>query len=127
MSSSTTPDLLYPSADKVAEPSDNIHGDELRLRERIKDNPTNILSYFQLIQYLETQESYAKVREVYEQFHNTFPFYSPAWTLQLKGELARDEFETVEKILAQCLSGKLENNDLSLWSTYLDYIRRKTT
>ena len=125
MPSSTTPDLLYPSADKVAEPSDNIHGDELRLRERIKDNPTNILSYFQLIQYLETQESYAKVREVYEQFHNTFPFYSPAWTLQLKGELARDEFETVEKILAQCLSGKLENNDLSLWSTYLDYIRRK--
>ncbi|CAI1632474.1 hypothetical protein SEUBUCD650_0M01980 [Saccharomyces eubayanus] len=125
MSSSTTPDILSPSVDKAVVPSDNIHAEELRFREKIKENRADILSYFQLIQYLESQESYAQVRDVYEEFHTTFPFYSPAWTLQLKGELARDEFETVEKILAQCLSGKLENNDLSLWSTYLDYIRRK--
>ncbi|EJT42709.1 RNA14-like protein [Saccharomyces kudriavzevii IFO 1802] len=89
MSSSTTPDLLYPSADKAAESSHNIHEDELRLRERIKENPTDILPYFQLIQYLETQESYGQVREIYEEFHTTFPFYSPAWTFTIERRIGK--------------------------------------
>ncbi|EDO15889.1 hypothetical protein Kpol_1019p9 [Vanderwaltozyma polyspora DSM 70294] len=106
--------------------SNNIDKDEIvLLKQRIQDHPVDILGYLELIKVLEKSDNFAESREVYDQLHKRFPFYSPLWTIQLKNELQRDEFETVEKLLAQCLSGDLENNDLALWSTYLDYVRRK--
>lgn len=94
------------------------------IRDKIERNPVNILAYLELIQYYESKDAFEDSRKVYTELHNKFPYYSPLWTLQLKGELQRDEFKTVERLLAECLSGEKANNDLNLWSTYLDYVRR---
>ncbi|QLQ80119.1 hypothetical protein HG537_0D01190 [Torulaspora globosa] len=112
--------LTPPNAAVPRDPSD-IEG---RIRDKIERNPVDILSYLELVQYYESRDGFEDSRKVYTELHNRFPFYSPLWTLQLKGELQRDEFKVVERILAECLSGDRANNDLQLWSTYLDYVRR---
>lgn len=128
MSNSATPDIIL-DASKV----DNISNIPKRdpsdtkglLRDRIEIDPTDIIAYFELIQFYEKNDSFTDAKEIYSELHKRLPYYAPGWCLQLKGSLARDEFETVEQVLAQCLSGDVENNDLSLWLTYLDYVRRK--
>ncbi|CCE65944.1 hypothetical protein TPHA_0N01630 [Tetrapisispora phaffii CBS 4417] len=95
------------------------------LKQRIEAYPEDILSYLNLVKFYEKNEMYTDAREVYDTVNGLFPLYSPLWTMQLNDELIRDEFEIVEKKLAKCLSGDFENNDLALWSTYLDYVRRK--
>lgn len=87
--------------------------------------PLDIMRALKLIEYYESKDDYDNSRKLYAELHERFPFYSPLWTMHLQSELQRNEFDTVEKLLAQCLAGDLENNDLSLWSTYLDYVRRK--
>ncbi|KAL3232770.1 mRNA 3'-end-processing protein RNA14 [Nakaseomyces bracarensis] len=118
--SSVTPEIP-PEEATTRDPQDT----EGILRDKIKQNPLDILQALQLIEYYEKDYQFEKSREVYNELHERFPLYSPLWTLHLRSELQRDEFETVERILAQCLAGDSENNDLDLWSTYLDYVRRK--
>lgn len=130
MSSSGTPELSVGANNKsLTPPMPNSKRDpsdvEGILRDKIETEPVNILGYLELVRFYESKDAFDKSRTVYEELHRRFPFYSPLWTVQLKGELQRDEFETVEKLLAQCLSGEIANNDLSLWSTYLDYVRRR--
>lgn len=104
----------------------DLNNTETTLKEKIDANPLDILSYIDLIRYYESTDQFEKGQEIYSKLHERFPLYSPLWVIQLKGNLLRDEFVYVEKLLAQCLSGNdIINNDLSLWMTYLDYIRRK--
>lgn len=112
--------LTPPTAAVQRDPSD-IEG---RIRDKIERNPVDILAYLELVQYYESRDAFEDSRKIYTELHSKFPFYSPLWTLQLKGELQRDEFKVVERLLAECLSGERANNDLQLWSTYLDYVRR---
>ncbi|KAG0672633.1 mRNA 3'-end-processing protein rna14 [Maudiozyma exigua] len=95
------------------------------LTAKLQDDSTDILSALELIKNYESKDNFEESKKIFEQLHNTFPFYAPLWSIHLKENLQRDEFETVESLLAQCLSGETENNDLSLWMTYLDYVRRK--
>lgn len=95
------------------------------LRDNIDANQLDILSYVDLIRYYESNDQFEPGQQVYNELHERFPLFSPLWVLQLKGNLQRDEFPAVERILAQCLSGDSPNNDISLWMTYLDYVRRK--
>lgn len=104
----------------------DLNSKETILKDKIEANPLDILSYINLIRYYETTDQFEKGQDVYSKLHERFPLYSPLWVIQLKGNLLRDEFVYVEKLLAQCLSGSdIINNDLSLWMTYLDYVRRK--
>lgn len=99
---------------------------ETILKDKIDANPLDILAYINLIKYYESIDQFEKGQDIYSQLHERFPLYSPLWVIQVKGNLLRDEFASVEKLLAQCLSGTdITNNDLSLWMTYLDYVRRK--
>ncbi|CDF87963.1 BN860_18492g1_1 [Zygosaccharomyces bailii CLIB 213] len=126
MSSAATPELSLGDTSQSGLPEKkNVNEVESGIRQKIEVNPADILAYLELVQYYESNDAFAEAREVYKKLHEKFPAYSPLWTLQLKGELQRDEFEFVEKMLAQCLSGELANNDLPLWSTYLDYVRRR--
>ncbi|GCF01012.1 mRNA 3'-end-processing protein rna14 [Zygosaccharomyces mellis] len=126
MSSTATPELSIGINQANGLPGAKNNDDVVsEIRHKIDLNPADILSYLELVQYYESKDFFKESREVYNSLHDKFPTYSPLWTLQLKGELQRDEFEFVEKMLAQCLSGKLANNDLPLWSTYLDYVRRR--
>lgn len=113
--------LTPPTSGSTRDPSD-VEG---TLHDKIASDPCNILVYLELVQRYESKDAYDESRKVYEELHKRFPLYSPLWTLQLRGELQRDEFETVEKLLSQCLSGEYANNDIALWSTYLDYVRRR--
>lgn len=129
MSGAATPTLSVDASNKSLTPPktavqrepNDIEG---RIRDRIERNPVDILASLELVQYYESRDAFEDSRKVYTELHNKFPFYSPLWTLQLKGELQRDEFKVVERLLAECLSGEKANNDLQLWSTYLDYVRR---
>ncbi|CCK73447.1 cleavage polyadenylation factor subunit RNA14 NDAI_0G04620 [Naumovozyma dairenensis CBS 421] len=112
---------------------------ERQLLDKLSNDPLDILTSLELIQYYEsTDASLDKIRGVFQTLHETFPLLSFLWTIQLKMELARDEFATVESFLSMCLSSSSNltgssptelasapNNDLSLWLTYLDYVRRK--
>lgn len=103
-----------------------LNNTEAVLKDKIEANPLDILGYIDLIRYYESTDQFEKGQNVYNKLHERFPLYSPLWVIQLKGNLLRDEFVYVEKLLAQCLSGSdIINNDLSLWMTYLDYVRRK--
>ncbi|SMN22589.1 similar to Saccharomyces cerevisiae YMR061W RNA14 Cleavage and polyadenylation factor I (CF I) component [Maudiozyma saulgeensis] len=95
------------------------------LNNKLEEDPTDIFSALELIRHYEGKDDFEQIKLSFEQLHTRFPFYAPLWSIHLKEDLQRDEFETVEKLLAQCLSGETENNDLSLWMTYLDYVRRK--
>ncbi|CAB4256671.1 cleavage polyadenylation factor subunit RNA14 [Maudiozyma barnettii] len=95
------------------------------LNKKLEEDPTDILSALELIKHYESKDDFEQIKLSFEKLHSRFPFYAPLWSIHLKEDLQRDEFETVEKLLAQCLSGETENNDLSLWMTYLDYVRRK--
>lgn len=117
--SSATPELVPEQPTRDPQDTEGI------LRDKMEQNPLDILKALQLIEYYESNNLFDKSREVYTQLHERFPLYSPLWTMHLRSELQRDEFETVERLLAQCLAGDSENNDLDLWSTYLDYVRRK--
>lgn len=130
MSSDATPELSVGASNRSLTPPDTArkmdpNDVEGNARYKIETNPIDILAYLELIEYYESKDAFEDARKVYTELHTKFPFYSPLWTLQLKGELQRDEFETVERLLAQCLSGEMANNDISLWSTYLDYVRRR--
>lgn len=126
MSSAATPELSVGVNQPNGLPQNQDQNDVVsRISHKIELNPADILAYLELVQYYESKDSFQESREVYKSLRDKFPIYSPLWTLQLKGELQRDEFEFVEKMLAQCLSGELANNDLPLWSTYLDYVRRR--
>lgn len=129
MSSSVTPEIsvendlmIVSTAAQMAAADGDV---ESLLRLKMEDNSVDILSALELVKYYDSKDSFNESRVIYEQLHTRFPFYSSLWTIQLRSELQRDEFEIVEKLLAQCLSGDMENSDLSLWSTYLDYVRRK--
>lgn len=129
MSGVATPTLSVDTSNKSLTPPDAVvqrdaNDVEGLIRDKIERNPVDILAYLELIQYYESRDAFEDSRKVYTQLHNKFPYYSPLWTLQLKGELQRDEFKTVERLLAECLSGEKANNDLHLWATYLDYVRR---
>ncbi|CCC67374.1 hypothetical protein NCAS_0A08160 [Naumovozyma castellii] len=137
-SPTATPDDLAhtnaPIAHSLTPPDSKDHDDkrlptdkEGILKAKLATNPTSILTYLELIQYYESQENdmLPQIRETFTILHDRFPLMSFLWTIQLKMELSRDEFTTAETILSNCLAGDRENNDLSLWATYLDYIRRK--
>lgn len=123
MSSSATPDnVLEPAGPSIqVDPNDMVSV----LRNKIEEDPTDILSSLELVKHYESKDDYEQAKVIYDELHSRFPFYSPLWSIHLKNDLQRDEFETVEKTLSQCLSGDTENNDLSLWLTYLDYVCRK--
>lgn len=89
------------------------------------ENPLDILSQLDIIKNLINDDKLDEVNERYEVLHSRFPLVSTLWVIQLQDLLERDAFEIVEKLLAQCLAGDMFNNDLSLWMTYLDYVRRK--
>lgn len=129
MSGAATPTLSVDASNKSLTPPDtavqrDANDIEGRIRDKIERNPVDILAYLELVQYYESKDGFEDSRKVYTELHNKFPLYSPLWTLQLKGELQRDEFKVVERLLADCLSGDKANNDLQLWSTYLSYVRR---
>lgn len=122
MSGTATPEG---TGEPVAIPQPPLDEQVASLRSSMERDSTDILSAIDLIKYYENKENPENVRAVYEELHTRFPFYSPLWAIHLREDLQRDEFETVEKILAQCLTGEIENNEMSLWTTYLDYVRRK--
>ncbi|CCH60436.1 hypothetical protein TBLA_0C06430 [Henningerozyma blattae CBS 6284] len=99
--------------------------EETNYINHVLKHPLDILSYLKLIQYYDNNDSFDKSRSIFKILNKNYPLYSTLWTLQLKSELLRDEFKIVEVILSNCLSGEYPNNDLSLWMTYLDYVRRK--
>ncbi|CCF55473.1 hypothetical protein KAFR_0A00350 [Kazachstania africana CBS 2517] len=117
---SPTPAVAEPEG-KQRDPSDK----EGLLSDKINESPTDILLYFQLIQLYEINESYDKIKSIYDNLNDIFPYYTPIWSLQLLNDLQRDEFDSVEVTLSKCLSGNSNNNDLALWMIYLDYVRRK--
>lgn len=122
MSNSATPEGTSEPVAVAQPPADD---QVASLRANMAQDPSDILSAIDLIKYYENKEDSESIRGVYEELHTRFPFYSPLWAIHLREDLQRDEFETVEKLLAQCLTGEIENNELSLWTTYLDYVRRK--
>lgn len=129
MSHSATPETPLPVSSIDLTTDDTVAAindpEENRLRELTAEHPTDILRYLRLIEYLESRDQVEKSRAVYDTLHAKFPFYSALWSLQIQTELINNEFSRVERLLAQCLSGDYQNNDPTLWSTYLDYVRRK--
>lgn len=99
--------------------------EENLLKAKIEEDPLDILSHLNLVKYYETNNQFDNSKKIFEDLNSKFPFYSPLYTIQLKIELQKDEFGNVEQILSKCLSGDYQNNDLNLWMTYLDYVRRK--
>lgn len=91
----------------------------------VPENPLDILAQLDTIKQLVQEDKMDEVNEKYEVLHSRFPLVSTLWVIQLQDLLERDAFEMVEILLSQCLAGDLFNNDLSLWMTYLDYVRRK--
>ena len=109
---------------------------ESLLRKKLEEDPTDILTYFNLIQLYKskieestdtttTTNSYEQeISTLYNTLHEKFPYYAPAYTLHISDLLQRTEFEQAEQLLSKYLL-KDTVNDLNLWLLYLDYVRRR--
>lgn len=126
---SVTPELAKNGSGAFVRPTMRVErgdGDvEGKLRDIIEEKPTDICTYLELVNYFTSEDKQEDARKVYDELHERFPLFSPLWTVEVNYDLERDEFTHAEALLTRCLSGSLENNDLSLWFMYLDYVRRK--
>lgn len=129
MADSATPEPVNTGSPQYIRPTKrqarDINDIEGQLQDKLEEQPACIALYLELIQHYNSKDQLENVRQVFDKAHDQFPYFSPLWTMQLNYELERDEFAKVEAILAKALAGATENNDLSLWKTYLDYVRRK--
>lgn len=93
-----------------------------QLEDKLKENDLDIPVWLELISKIEAKDKIEQVRETYESFLQKFPFLTSQWVAYIEYELNRGEFEKVEELFKRCL---IKNTSVLLWSTYVNYIRRK--
>lgn len=93
-----------------------------QLEDKLKENDRDISTWLELISKIEAKDKTEQVRETYENFLKKFPFMSRQWINYINYELNRGEFDKVENIFKKCLYNV---SSVSLWKTYVNYIRRK--
>lgn len=133
MSESTaTPDpIVFVDKKQVTRPTKRVtdeQGPALRLEAQIEERPTEIVSYIELIKLFLGQNDWTGARTTFDRLNERFPLMPNFWTMRLGMELGRKEeldATIIEPLLARCLSEELGNNDLSLWLSYLTYVRKK--
>lgn len=93
-----------------------------QLEDKLKEDDTDVVTWLELISRIEAKDKTELVRETYENFLKKFPFMAKQWINYIMYELNRGEFEKVENIFKKCLYNV---SSVSLWRTYVNYIRRK--
>ncbi|KAL9051833.1 MAG: hypothetical protein Q9162_005774 [Coniocarpon cinnabarinum] len=93
------------------------------LQDRIREDPKGDTdAWLSLIEEHKRRQKVVEVRQTYDRFLATFPTNADQWTAYVNFELDQDRFAEAEAILQKCV-GKLHS--LGLWTTYLNYIRRR--
>lgn len=99
-----------------------------KLEDQIEEQPTDIYLYIRLLKHHVSLKQWKQVNETFDKLLDRFPVMSNIWCMRLGLELDKKEeldAAVIEPVLARCLSQELGNNDLSLWLSYITYVRRK--
>lgn len=122
-SSSNTSTSLRPTS-RVRDESDVIG----KLNDMIEEQPTDIFLYVKLLKHHVSLKQWKQVYETFDKLHDRFPLMANIWCMRLSLEFHKMEeldAAVIEPVLARCLSKELGNNDLSLWLSYITYVRKK--
>ncbi|KAF2815523.1 uncharacterized protein BDZ99DRAFT_550397 [Mytilinidion resinicola] len=93
------------------------------LEDRIKEDPRGDMdAWLSLISEYRKRNKFDEVRAVYDRFFKVFPTAAEEWVNYCNMELQNDDFYRVEQIFMKSIQS---NHHLQLWSTYLDYVRRR--
>ncbi|KAF8860681.1 hypothetical protein BDZ45DRAFT_587955 [Acephala macrosclerotiorum] len=93
------------------------------LEDRIKEDPRGDLdAWLALIDEHRRRNKFEDARAVYERFFVVFPQAAEIWVAYIEMELELDNFGAAEQIFGKSL---LAVPNVQLWSTYLNYIRRR--
>ncbi|KAI9845056.1 MAG: mRNA 3'-end-processing protein rna14 [Thelocarpon superellum] len=93
------------------------------LEDRIKDDPRGDLdAWLSLIDEHRKRNKLDDARATYERFFKLFPSAADQWMAYASMELAQNDFYRLEQIFNKVL---LTIPNVSLWSLYLDYVRRR--
>ncbi|KAF2730446.1 Suf-domain-containing protein [Polyplosphaeria fusca] len=91
--------------------------------DRIAEDPRgDVEAWLGLIEEHRRRHKIDEARAVYERFFKVFPGAADQWAAYINMESELGEFTNVEKLLNTCL---VLCPHVTLWKTYLDYIRRR--
>ncbi|KAK6349858.1 mRNA 3'-end-processing protein rna14, variant 2 [Orbilia brochopaga] len=94
-----------------------------KLEDRIaQDSRGDLDAWLQLISEHQKKGKLDDARAVYERFLAMFPAAAEQWIAYIQMELDSNNLSHAERLFQRCLPGVL---NVELWSTYLDYIRRR--
>ncbi|KAF3907126.1 hypothetical protein ABW21_db0204472 [Orbilia brochopaga] len=94
-----------------------------KLEDRIaQDSRGDLDAWLQLISEHQKKGKVDDARAVYERFLAMFPAAAEQWIAYIQMELDSNNLSHAERLFQRCLPGVL---NVELWSTYLDYIRRR--
>ncbi|CDO96536.1 unnamed protein product [Kluyveromyces dobzhanskii CBS 2104] len=99
-----------------------------KLGDQIEEQPTDIYLYIQQLKHHASSKDWKLVDETFDKLHDRFPLMANIWCMRLSLEFDKtQELDpiVIEPILARCLSKELGNNDLSLWLSYITYVRKR--
>ncbi|KAF2399852.1 Suf-domain-containing protein [Trichodelitschia bisporula] len=93
------------------------------LEDRVAEDPKGDMDGWQsLINEYINRNRLDDARAIFERFLKIFPTAAEQWVAYANLELQNDEFSRVEQIFGRSL---MNVPNVPLWSTYLDYIRRR--
>ncbi|KUJ10730.1 Suf-domain-containing protein [Mollisia scopiformis] len=116
---STVPPIQVSSVAKARLPHDKTG----ILEDRIKEDPRgDVDAWMSLIAEHRRRNKNDDARAVYERFFKVFPQAAEMWVQYIEMELELDNFGAAENIFGRSL---LTVPNVQLWSTYLNYIRRR--
>ncbi|KAI0905975.1 hypothetical protein F4823DRAFT_609104 [Ustulina deusta] len=93
------------------------------LEDRIKEDPRgDIEAWFAIIEEQKRRRMTETTRHTYERFLLVFPVAAEVWVAYLEWEMSLDNFNQAEALFARTL---FEVPHLSLWTVYLNYVRRR--
>ncbi|OAA73596.1 Suppressor of forked [Cordyceps fumosorosea ARSEF 2679] len=90
---------------------------------RIKEDPRGDMeAWLSLIAEHRAHNRLEELRKVYHRFLEVFPTSSDIWVQWIELELGLDNFVDAEQLFGRCL---ITVPNVSLWTVYLNYIRRR--
>ncbi|KAF2008200.1 hypothetical protein P154DRAFT_516905 [Amniculicola lignicola CBS 123094] len=93
------------------------------LEDRVTDDPRgDIEAWLSLIEEHRRRHKFDEARAVYDRFFTTFPSAADQWIGYVNMESDLEEFARVERLFERSI---MSNPHVALWSTYVNYIRRR--
>ncbi|KAF2096830.1 Suf-domain-containing protein [Rhizodiscina lignyota] len=93
------------------------------LEDRIAEDPRGDMeAWLELISEHRKRNKLSEARAVYDRFFEVFPHAAEQWVAYAKMESDADAFYQLEQIFQRSL---MSVPHVKLWSTYLDYVRRR--